>query len=85
MTDLVDRANEHADMLLRHALEEQRLKSAVAGGHLGAQADWHVLSALECEAPHCGEPIPDDRRRLLPGVRLCVDCQSRIEHGYGSK
>lgn len=84
MTDLVDRAAEHADMMLRQALEEQRLKSAIAGGHLGAQADWHVLSAAECEAPHCGEPIPCERRRLLPGVRLCVACQTRIEKGYGA-
>lgn len=26
-----------------------------------------------CE--ECGEPIPEGRRRAVPGVRLCVDCQ----------
>jgi phage/conjugal plasmid C-4 type zinc finger TraR family protein len=29
--------------------------------------------------PHCvecGEEIPPGRRRALPGVRTCVDCQS---------
>lgn len=81
MSDIADRANEHADMMLRHALQEQRLKSALATGHLADRADWHVLSAAECEGPHCGEPIPDDRRRLVPGVRLCVDCQARLEKG----
>jgi len=24
----------------------------------------------------CGEPIPEARRRALPGVRTCVPCQS---------
>jgi len=28
----------------------------------------------ECEA--CGEPIPEARRKAVPGVRLCVACQS---------
>lgn len=28
----------------------------------------------ECE--ECGEPIPEARRRALPGARTCVPCQS---------
>ena len=82
MSDIVDRANEHTEMMLRHALEAQRLKSALATGHLPARADWQVLSAADCEGPRCGEPIPDDRRRLVPGVRLCTECQTRLEKGY---
>ena len=79
MSDVADLANEHAEMMLRQALEAQRLKSALATGHLPDRADWHVMSAADCEGPRCGEPIPDDRRRLVPGVRLCVDCQTRLE------
>ncbi|MEO6093702.1 MAG: DksA/TraR family C4-type zinc finger protein [Novosphingobium sp.] len=29
----------------------------------------------QCE--ECGEPIPEARRRALPGARTCVGCQSR--------
>jgi phage/conjugal plasmid C-4 type zinc finger TraR family protein len=29
----------------------------------------------DCE--ECGEAIPEARRQALPGVRLCVACQSR--------
>ncbi len=29
----------------------------------------------------CDEPIPQARRRAIPGVRLCVGCQSRRESG----
>ena len=31
-------------------------------------------SLLECE--ECGADIPEGRRAALPGVRLCVQCQS---------
>ena len=31
-------------------------------------------SATHCD--ECGEPIPDKRRELVPGVRKCVECQS---------
>jgi RNA polymerase-binding transcription factor DksA len=27
----------------------------------------------------CGEDIPEARRRVLPGVRTCVACQSEID------
>lgn len=30
-------------------------------------------SLVECE--ECGEPIPEARRKAMPGVRLCITCQ----------
>ncbi len=30
----------------------------------------------EAHCVECGEPIPEPRRRALPGVRTCVACQS---------
>ena len=32
-----------------------------------------------CE--ECGEPIPEARRRALPGVRLCLECQQEADKG----
>lgn len=34
-------------------------------------------SRTRCEA--CEEPIPEARRKALPGVRLCVACQTEME------
>ena len=34
-------------------------------------------SARECD--DCGEPIPEGRRKAVPGVRLCVACQSGVD------
>lgn len=27
----------------------------------------------------CDEEIPEARRKAIPGVRLCIDCQSELE------
>jgi phage/conjugal plasmid C-4 type zinc finger TraR family protein len=34
-------------------------------------------AATHCE--ECGTQIPDARRKAIPGVRLCVGCQSECE------
>jgi len=34
-------------------------------------------SARHCR--ECGEPIPDARRRAVPGVRLCIACQEAAD------
>lgn len=35
------------------------------------------ISLRECE--ECGEAIPEARRQAVPGVRLCVACQSELD------
>lgn len=34
-------------------------------------------SLSHCE--ECDAPIPEPRRRAIPGVRLCIKCQSELE------
>lgn len=34
-------------------------------------------SLRECE--ECGAPIPEARRRAVPGVRLCIVCQEALD------
>lgn len=34
-------------------------------------------SLLHCE--ECAAPIPEARRQVVPGVRLCVNCQSEYD------
>ena len=31
----------------------------------------------------CGEPIPAERQRAIPGVRLCLTCQAHEDHESG--
>ncbi|MFJ3469068.1 TraR/DksA C4-type zinc finger protein [Pseudomonas sp. NPDC090201] len=65
--DVTDIATEAEDAFREQALAAQR---AVQAHHTGA-------SATHCES--CGEAIPDARRLILPGVELCVACQSDFE------
>ncbi len=34
-------------------------------------------SAMQCRI--CDEPIPLARRRAVPGVQTCIDCQTDLE------
>ena len=45
---------------------------ALARSRLGAGEGSAV-----CE--QCGCAIPEQRRKAIPGVRLCVECQSAVE------
>ncbi len=38
-------------------------------------------SLSHCE--ECGQPIPEARRKALPGVRLCVGCQEAHDRETG--
>lgn len=53
------------------------LVTAEIEASIGRRVRYQGVSATECE--DCGEVIPERRRELLPGVRLCVDCQGLLE------
>jgi phage/conjugal plasmid C-4 type zinc finger TraR family protein len=53
---------------------ERTLKDAVKAARVQLNRGE---SATHCE--ECGAPIPEARRRAVPGVRLCVPCQSGRE------
>ena len=54
---------------LNEELERLRARS----GPKGESAD---------DCVECGEPIPEARRRALPGVKLCIDCQRERDATY---
>jgi phage/conjugal plasmid C-4 type zinc finger TraR family protein len=41
------------------------------------QALGHGESAEFCH--ECGEPIPEARRKALPGVQYCIACQTALD------
>lgn len=70
MSRLDDRATERELLFRDVALGEQQRRARQS---LGAE------SAEFCQADHCGEPIPEARRRAIPGVQFCVECQALRE------
>lgn len=57
--------HENIDAHIEKAVRKAR--SVLGGGE----------SLTHCEA--CGEPIPEARRKALPGVRTCVRCQEAAD------
>lgn len=62
--DNIDDAQERAAQILERQL------AAATGKFKG-------VSATFCE--ECGDPIPEQRRKLLAGVQHCFDCQTLLE------
>ncbi|HEX7326883.1 MAG TPA: DksA/TraR family C4-type zinc finger protein [Rhodanobacteraceae bacterium] len=54
---------------------QDQIDATVADAVARARSKRHAGPSLHhCE--ECGEPIPEARRVAVPGVRLCVACQS---------
>ena len=70
--DFFDQATEAEERYRAQALAEQAAKAPPPG-------DWRKLSAKWCRGIGCGERIPDERRRAVPGVEFCAECQTEIE------
>lgn len=71
MSDVFDQAAALEERQREDALQAQRNRAGLAG-------KTHLDSARECRV--CDEPIPEQRRRAMPGVKTCIDCQEDLEH-----
>lgn len=72
MSDEIDRAQAHEEELRADALAAHARKTAVM-----------QESAKFCEEPSCGQRIPAARRKAVPGVRFCIECQGLREKMKG--
>ena len=62
---------------------QQQIDATVEDGVRRAQAQLRKGPGLaKCE--ECDAPIPDARRRAVPGVRLCVACQQAHDEAQGA-
>ena len=59
------------------AREESDRDAAIEAARGHYAINWEVASAIECAG--CGCQIPEARREAVPGVQLCVDCQTQAE------
>ncbi len=57
---------------------QDQIDDTVLDGVLRARAQMPTGEAAT-HCLECGEEIPEPRRRVLPGVRTCVDCQSALD------
>ncbi|EBP4342204.1 TraR/DksA family transcriptional regulator [Salmonella enterica] len=59
------------------AFNEQQLEAMISRTR---SVSSHSPSLFFCR--RCGKAIPEKRRRLLPGVTLCTDCQAKNERKH---
>ncbi|AQU83719.1 MULTISPECIES: DksA/TraR family C4-type zinc finger protein [unclassified Halomonas] len=58
--------------------EQEQIESTLDDAVQRARRQLPRGESLEvCE--ECGDPIPEARRKAMPGVRLCVVCQSELD------
>lgn len=70
MADIIDRAQDQTNIWTQRQIEAHSNKLR-----------WQARqpSAEYCE--QCGEEIPETRRVAIPGVQLCVTCQTYADDG----
>jgi phage/conjugal plasmid C-4 type zinc finger TraR family protein len=59
----------------RDGAVQDQIDDTVMDGIMRARARMPT-GAAETHCLECGEEIPEARRRALPGVRTCIECQS---------
>ena len=60
----------------RDGAVQDQIDDTVKDAVLRARARLLAMGEGSDECDECGEPIPEGRRRALPGVRTYVACQS---------
>ncbi|MBR8301700.1 TraR/DksA C4-type zinc finger protein [Burkholderia dolosa] len=58
-------------------IEEQYRALAIAAATRPGRST--AESEAFCQNEACGESIPEERRRAVPGCRFCIECQERRE------
>lgn len=60
---------------------EASIKDELARMKAGRQPVGESLK----QCAECEEPIPAARRRAIPGVKLCIDCQQERDGAQGAR
>jgi len=63
------------DILDRAQILESRERNAAVDSARAALPTGPSLAICA----HCDEPIPEGRRKAMPGCTLCLDCQEELE------
>ncbi|KMK11134.1 hypothetical protein ABW06_22740 [Pluralibacter gergoviae] len=56
---------------------QEYIERNTAAGIDALRIDHSAVSATECR--DCGYPIPEARRKFVPGVQTCIECQELAE------
>lgn len=58
--------------------EQEQIENTLDDAVQRARSQLPRGESLE-ECVECGDPIPEARRKAMPGVRLCIVCQAALD------
>lgn len=54
-------------------IADDNIGNAVHAVRFAMKQSYGMVSSFHCK--DCGDEIPDNRRRAVPGVKFCIHCQ----------
>jgi phage/conjugal plasmid C-4 type zinc finger TraR family protein len=66
----------------RDGAVEEQIEASIADELARLQSRRQPSGDSFEDCAECGEPIPEARRQALPGVKLCIDCQSARDRRF---
>lgn len=69
----------------RDCAVSEQIEASISDELARMQAKRKPVGASLTHCAECDEEIPERRRAALPGVKLCVDCQSERDAKYQSR
>jgi len=66
----------------RDGAVNEQIEASIADELARLNAQQKAVGNSLTHCAECDEPIPEARRRALPGVKLCIDCQQERDHTY---
>jgi phage/conjugal plasmid C-4 type zinc finger TraR family protein len=60
----------------RDGAVEEQIEASISDELARLKAKTRPVGESLRDCAECGEPIPEARRAALPGVKLCIECQS---------
>lgn len=69
----------------RDGAVNEQIEASVAEELARMQARKTPVGESLDHCAECGEDIPEARRKALPGVKLCIDCQSERDAAFRAR
>ncbi len=66
----------------RDGAVSEQIEASISDELARIQAQKRPVGESLTHCAECEEPIPEKRRQVLPGVKLCLDCQQERDGTY---
>jgi len=69
----------------RDGAVNEQIEASISDELARLRAARRPVGESRSRCAECDEPIPEQRRAALPGVKLCIDCQQERDGTYKAR